>query len=183
MKLYCVYICVNIIFIFLFRAIDTIQASHKAKMQKLYSSNIEDQSESMETGQTFSQNIKLKPEDNDETKCEEDASSKSNNLHDATTGGKSDAPTGGKIDAPTGGKSDAPTGGKSDATTGGKSDDNTVVDSLMLECDIYALTSDVLTSMNCLTDAAHYKELTGQLHRCLQLYKEDKHKLKVNVPK
>ena len=125
-------------------------------MQKLYSSNIEDQSEAMETGQTFSQNITLKPEDNDETKCEEDASSKSNNLYDAHTGGKIEAPT------------------------GGKSDDNTVVDSLTLECDIYALTSDVLTSMNCLTDAAHYKELTGQLHRCLQLYmyKEDKQKLK-----
>ena len=136
-------------------------------MQKLYSSNIEDQSEAMETGQTFSQNITLKPEDNDETKCEEDASSKSNNLHDATTGGKRDAPTGGKSDAP----------------TGGVSHDNTMVDSLMLECDIYALTSDVLTSMNCLIDAAHYKELTGQLHRCLQLYKEDKQKLKVNVPK
>ena len=133
-------------------------------MQKLYSSNIEDQSEAMETGQTFSQNITLKPEDNDETKCEEDASSKSNNLYDAHTGGKIDATTGGKIEAP----------------TGGKSDDNTVVDSLTLECDIYALTSDVLTSMNCLTDAAHYKELTGQLHRCLQLYmyKEDKQKLK-----
>ena len=162
--------CKHFFIYFLFRAIATIQTSHKAKMQKLYSSNIEDQSEAMETGQTFSQNITLKPEDNDETKCEEDASSKSNNLYDAHTGGKIDAPTGGQIDATTGGKIDAP--------TGGKSDDNTVVDSLTLECDIYALTSDVLTSMNCLTDAAHYKELTGQLHRCLRLYKEDKQKLK-----
>jgi len=152
-------------------------------MQKLYSSNIEDQSEAMETGQTFSQNITLKPEDNDETKCEENASSKSNNFYDAHTGGKIDATTGGKSDSTTGGKSDATTGGKSEAPTGGKSDDNTVVDSLTLECEIYALTSDVLTSMNCLTDAAHYKELTGQLHRCLRLYKEDKQKLKVDVPK